>query len=260
MFIWQGDARVLLAMVKLWEDQVNVEFDSSLGVPVLLVVEDSVRFYSSFLPVIYSEVMKLSQSIFSEGVNLYQRLLRMRARPKILLATNFEEAWAYFTTYQANVMGVISDVQFPLEGGEESSPSAGLELAQRIKEARPDIPILLQSSNPEFKEAAEAVASGFLLKGSPVMLDEIRQYLTDHSFFGDFVFRIDDNGEEVDRASDLRSLLEKLETVPVESIGYHGARHDFSSWLRARGEFALAYRLRPRQVSDYDPWRTSGRI
>ena len=252
VFIWQGDARVLLAMVKLWEDQVNVEFDSSLGVPVLLVVEDSVRFYSSFLPVIYAEVMKLSQSVFSEGVNLYQRLLRMRARPKILLATNFQEAVEFFDTYQANVMGVISDVQFPLEPGAKSSPSAGLDLAKRIKEARPDLPILLQSSNPQFRGPSEAVASGFLLKGSPVMLDEIRQYLTGHSFFGDFVFRIGDNGEEVDRASDLRSLLEKLETVPVESIGYHGARHDFSSWLRARGEFALAYRLRPRQVSDYE--------
>jgi len=251
VFIWQGDARVLLAMVKLWEDKVNVDFDASLGVPVLLVVEDSVRFFSSFLPVIYSEVMKLSQSIFSEGVNLYQRLLRMRARPKILLATTYQEASDYFNTYQANVMGVISDVQFPLEEGEKSSPSAGLELAQMIKEARPDIPILLQSSNPQFKESAEEVASGFLLKGSPVMLDEIRQYLKDHSFFGDFVFRVDDDGEEVDRAGDLRSLLEKLETVPVESIGYHGSRHDFSSWLRARGEFALAYRLRPRQVSDY---------
>ncbi|NNM07012.1 MAG: response regulator [Gemmatimonadetes bacterium] len=115
VFIWQGDARVLLAMVKLWEDSVNVESDSTLGVPVLLVVEDSVRFYSSFLPVIYSEVMKLSQSVFSEGVNLYQRLLRMRARPKILLATSFQEAIEYFTTFQANVMGVISDVQFPMK-------------------------------------------------------------------------------------------------------------------------------------------------
>ncbi len=252
VFIWQGDARVLLAMVKLWEDHVNVEFDSKLGVPVLLVVEDSVRFYSSFLPVIYSEVMKLSQSVFSEGVNLYQRLLRMRARPKILLAADFQEALEYFNTFQANVMGVISDVQFPMKAGAESSASAGLDLAERIKEARPDIPILLQSSNPKFRGPAERVASGFLLKGSPEMLDEIRQYLTDHSFFGDFVFRMDDNGEEVDRASDLRSLLEKLETVPVESIGFHATKHDFSSWLRARGEFALAYRLRPRQVSDYE--------
>jgi CheY-like chemotaxis protein len=252
VFIWQGDARVLLAMVKLWEDKVNVEADSLLGVPVLLVVEDSVRFYSSFLPVIYSEVMKLSQSVFSEGVNLYQRLLRMRARPKILLATTYDEAWSYFNTYRHNVMGVISDVQFPRKEVEDVVTSAGIELAERIREVRPDLPILLQSSNPQFREPAESVAAGFLLKGSPVMLDEIRKYLTEHSFFGDFVFRVGPGeGEEVDRAADLRSLLEKLETVPAESIGHHAARHDFSSWLRARGEFALAHRLRPRQVSDY---------
>ncbi len=215
------------------------------------MVEDSVRFYSSFLPVIFAEVMKLSQNIFSEGVNLYQRLLRMRARPKIILATSYAEAWSIFTAYQANVMGVISDVQFPLEEGGKASSSAGLELAKRIRDARGDIPILLQSSNPSFKEAAESVASGFLVKGSPVMLDEIRQYLIDHSFFGDFVFRVEDDGEEVDRAGDLRSLLDKLRTVPAASIGYHGARNDFSSWLRARGEFALAHGLRPRRVSDY---------
>jgi hypothetical protein len=192
--------------------------------------------------------MKLSQSVFSEGVNLYQRLLRMRARPKILLCSTFEEAWSYFTTYRYNVLGVISDVRFPR--GEETSPTAGLDLAKRIREARPDVPILLQSSNPEYQQMAEAVGTGFLLKGSPVMLEEIRQYLTKHFFFGDFVFRLP-SGEEVDRAADLRALLSKLETVPAESVGYHASRHDFSSWLRARGEFALAYRLRPRLVSDY---------
>ncbi len=251
VFIWQGDARILLAMVKYWEDKLNLEEDARLGVPVLIVVEDSVRFYSSFLPVIYSEVMKLSQSVFSEGVNLYQRLLRMRARPKILLCSTYEEAWAYFNTYRYNILGIISDIQFPREGEKEVSASAGLDLARGIREARPDIPILLQSSNPKFREMAEEVGTGFLLKGSPVMLDEIRQYLTRHFYFGDFVFRRD-SGEEVDRAGDLRSLLEKLETIPEECIGFHGSRHDFSSWLRARGEYALAYRLRPRQVTDYE--------
>ncbi len=248
VFIWQGDARILLAMVKFWEDRLNLEEDTRFGVPVLIVVEDSVRFYSSFLPVIYSEVMKLSQSVFSEGVNLYQRLLRMRARPKILLCSTFEEAWHSFTKYRYNVLGIITDIEFPREG--EPLATAGLDLAKRVREASPEIPILLQSSNPENREMAESVGTGFLLKGSPVMLDEIRQYLTRHFYFGDFVFRME-TGEEVDRAPDLRSLLEKLETVPAESIGYHGARHDFSSWLRARGEYALAYRLRPRQVSDY---------
>ena len=197
VFIWQGDARILLAMVKYWEDKVNLEEDSRFGVPVLIVVEDSVRFYSSFLPVIYSEVMKLSQSVFSEGVNLYQRLLRMRARPKIVLCNTYEEAWSYFNTYRYNILGIISDIQFPRERNGEVSASAGLDLAEGIREARPDIPILLQSSNPKFRKMAEKVGTGFLLKGSPVMLDEIRQYLTRHFYFGDFVFRRE-TGEEVD--------------------------------------------------------------
>jgi hypothetical protein len=200
--------------------------------------------------VIYSEVMKITQSIVSEGVNLYQRLLRMRARPKILLATTFEEAWAYFSAYRNNVMGVISDVAFPLHANGEPSLSAGLDLAGRIREARPDVPILIQSSNPGVEATAAGVATGFLLKRSPTMLDEIRQYLTVQSYFGDFVFRLP-SGEEVERAGDLRSLLDRLATAPAESIAYHAARNDFSSWLRARGEFALAYGLRPRKLSDY---------
>ena len=194
--------------------------------------------------------MKLSQSVFSEGVNLYQRLLRMRPT-KILLATNFEEA-ALLHYLPGQRHGRHLRRSIPPGSGNRELPlgRAGSGPPNQGGQAR--IPILLQSSNAQFKEPAESVASGFLLKGSPLMLDGIRRYLTDHSFFGDFVFRIGESGEEVDRARDLRSLLEKLETVPVESIGYHGSRHDFSSWLRARGEFALAYRLRPRQVSDYE--------
>ncbi|MGM0668846.1 MAG: response regulator, partial [Gemmatimonadota bacterium] len=215
VFIWQGDARILLAMVKYWEDKVNLEDDARFGVPILIVVEDSVRFYSSFLPVIYSEVMKLSQSVFSEGVNLYQRFLRMRARPKILLCSTYEEAWEYYTRHRYNVLGIISDIQFPKKG--KVTRTAGLDLAKRIREANPEIPILLQSSNPDNEKLAEEVGTGFLLKGSPVMLEEIRQYLTRHFFFGDFVFRRE-NGQEVDRAADLRSLLEKLETIPLECV------------------------------------------
>ncbi len=130
----------------------------------------------------------------------------MRARPKILLATTFDEAWSNFKTYAPNVMGVISDVEFPMSEGGEPTSDAGLELARRIRDARPEIPILLQSSNPEFESTAEAVASGFLLKRSPEMLDQIRRYLTEQSYFGDFVFRLP-AGQEVDRASDLRTLL-----------------------------------------------------
>jgi hypothetical protein len=248
IFVWQGDARILLAIVKLVEDRRNVERDVKLGVPVFIVVEDNVRFYSSFLPAIYAEVMKLSQSVCAEGLNLLQMLLLMRARPKILLASTYEEAWEDFSRYRDHVLGVISDIEFPREGALD--PAAGLSLVQRMKEERPDLSIVLQSGNPDNRAVADAQDAGFLLKGSPSMLRELRNHLTEHLFFGDFVFRMPD-GSEVDRAGDLRALVEGLRFVAAESIAFHAERNDFSSWLRARAEFGLASALRPRQLSDY---------
>jgi CheY-like chemotaxis protein len=248
IFLWQGDVRLLLAIVKTIEDRRNAPHDTKLGVPVFIVVEDNIHYYSSFLPTVYAEVMKHSQAVVSEGLNLTQKLLRLRARPKILLATTFEEAWQDFTTYGEQVLGVITDIEFPRNG--ELSPTAGIDLARRIREARPDVGLTLQSSIPENRRLADSIGARFLLKGSPVMLQQLREQLSEYFFFGDFVFRLPD-GSEVDRARDLRSLLQKLETVPEESIAYHAARNDFSNWLRARAEFELARKLRPRRISDY---------
>ena len=248
IFVWQGDARILLAMVKYVEDKLNVDHDARIGVPIFIVVEDSIRYYSSFLPLIYTEVMNLTQSVIAEGVNILQRTLRMRARPKILLATTYEEAWSYFSAYRYNVLGVISDINFPKHG--EPYPQAGIELAKLFREARPDVPIALQSSNPKNEELARELGAEFFLKGSPVMLNHLRDYLTEHLFFGDFVFRMPD-GEEMGRAHDLRTLVEQLHTVPAESIAYHAARNHFSSWLRARAEFDVAFKLRPRKLSEF---------
>ncbi len=248
-FLWQGDVRILLAIVKYFEDKTNAEHDVKAGVPVFIVVEDNVRYYSSFLPVIYAEVMKHSQQVTTEGLNLSQKLLRMRARPKILLATSFEEAWDCFTRYQDDVLGVISDIEFPRDG--ELSETAGIDLARRMREVSPHVAISLQSSHPENERLAEQMDASFLLKGSPVMLNQLRQVLTEQFFFGDFVFRTPD-GTEIDRAHDLKTLVAKLETVPAESLDYHGARDHFSSWLRARAEFELATKLRRWHVSDFD--------
>ena len=248
-FLWQGDVRILLAIVKYVEDKLNVEHDVKVGVPVVLVVEDNVRYYSSFLPVIYTEVMKHSQQVISEGLNLSQKLLRMRARPKILLASSYEEAWEYFSRFREDVLGVFSDIEFPRDG--KRDPDAGATLASRIREARPDVPIALQSSYEENEELAERLNASFLLKGSPDMLARLRELLIEKFFFGDFVFRLP-SGEELDRARNLKELVEKLRTVPAESIAYHGVRNDFSSWLRARAEFEPASKLRRRKVSDFD--------
>jgi CheY-like chemotaxis protein len=249
IFLWQGDVRILLAMVKYVEDRLNVAHDTGeLGVPVIIVVEDNVRFYSSFLPVIYAELVKHTQNLIGEGLNLSQKLLRNRARPKVLLCTTFEEAWEYFSTYQEHVMGIISDIEFPWKG--ELNRRAGVELTSRVRAITPDIPIVLQSSIPENEFLARSIGASFLLKGSPVLLHQLRDVLSDHFGFGEFVFHMPD-GSTIARAADLKTLIEKLKTVPAESLAYHGERNHFSNWLKARTEFTLAERLRPRKVSEF---------
>ena len=249
VYLWQGDATILLAIVKEIEDRLNVARDAALmGVQVVIVIEDNVRYYSSFLPVIYSELMHHSQQLAPEGVNLSHRLMRIQARPKILLCQTFEEAWAAFSAYRENVLGVISDIEFPMAG--RISPEAGVAFARRVRDAHPDVPVALQSSVPANRALAESVGAAFLQKESPLLLQELRRFMVDNFGFGDFVFRLP-NDAEVGRASDLRTLEELLGTVPAESIAYHSERNHFSKWLKARTEFAVAHHMRPRKVSDF---------
>jgi hypothetical protein len=250
VFLWQGDVGILLAMVKYVEDRRNVAFDTGVaGVPAIIVVEDNVRFYSSFLPAIYTELVIHMQSLMSEGLNLSQKMFRMRARPKVLLCENFEEAWDYFSTYQEHILGVISDIEYPKDG--KPHRRAGVELAARVREVRFDVPIMLQSSFPKNERLARSVDAAFLLKGSPVLLHQLREFIIRNFGFGAFVFCLP-SGKEIDRAEDLKSLVEKLQTIPAESLAYHGERNHFSIWLKARGEFDLARMLRPRRVADYE--------
>lgn len=249
VFLWQGDARILLAIVMYIEDKLNVAVDTGqMGVQAILLVEDSVRFYSSYLPVIYTELLRHSHSLAPEGVNLSHKLMRIKARPKILLCGTFEEAWAYFDRYEENILGVISDIEFPRGG--RLVPEAGVELAEAVRARQPDVPIMLQSGRPETETLARAVGAAFLLKGSPTLLHQLRRFMTEAFGFGDFVFRRPD-GSIVGQAKDLKSLEELLHVVPADSIAYHAARNHFSNWLKARTEFALAHHLRPRKVSDF---------
>ncbi len=249
VFLWQGDVRTLLAMVKDQEDRRNLRHDTGrMGVPAILVVEDNIRFYSSFLPVIYTELMAHSQRLISEGLNPSQKMLRIRARPKILLCETFEKAWEYFEKYEENILGILSDFEFPRGG--KLDRRAGVELVSHIHEVRPDIPIVMQSSIPENEAVAASLNASFLLKGSPLLLHRLREVMLEQFGFGDFVFRMPD-GSEIDRATDLKSLVEKLESVPAESLAFHGERNHFSMWLKARTEFALAEGLRPRKVSEF---------
>jgi CheY-like chemotaxis protein len=249
VFLWQGDARILLAIIKYIEDKANVAHDTqAVGVQVIVVIEDNVRYYSSFLPEIYAELLHHSQRLIAEGMNLSHKIMRMRARPKILLCGTFEEAWDVFTRYQEDVLGVVSDVEFP-RGGRWSA-EAGLEFARMVKQSWPDVPVLLQSSRPENERASREAGAEFLQKGSPLLLHDLRRFMLANFGFGDFTFRLP-NGHEVARANDLKSLEEHLRSVPADSIVYHAERNHFSKWLKARTEFDLAHELRPRKLSDF---------
>jgi CheY-like chemotaxis protein len=250
IFLWQGNARILIAIVKYVEDKRNVLHDTrAMGVPVLLVVEDNIRYYSSFLPVIYTELIKQSRRVIQEGINVAHKLVRMQARPKILLSSNFEDAAQLVQEYRDYLFALVSDVEFPWEG--KLNPEAGFELARMVKSLVPDVPVVLQTSRTEFRPRAHAEGYSFLRKRSPTLLKDLRRILTDHFGFGDFVFRMPDQ-REVGRAKDLNELEEQLQTVPPESLTYHAQSNHFSHWLMARTEFALAAKLRPRKVSDFD--------
>jgi CheY-like chemotaxis protein len=249
VFLWQGNVRMLIAIVKLVEDTRNASADTAgIGVPVILVVEDNIRYYSSFLPVIYTELISQTRRVIREGMNVAHRLMRMRARPKILLATSYEEAERLALRYRDYLLGVVSDVEFPRGG--QLSVDAGFDLAHLIRSEVPDVPIVLQSSRTQFRERAFAEGLSFLRKRSPTLLADLHQVLMEEFGFGDFVFRLPDRSE-VGRASDLGGLETMLQEVPAESITYHAQSNHFSHWLMARTEFALAQKLRPRKVSDF---------
>ena len=249
IFIWQGDYHLLIGIIKYIEDKLNVEYDTfTAGVQSIILVEDNVKFYSSYLPLIYTEIFKQSQRLISEGINLTHKFLRMRARPKILLCTTYEEAETYFEKYKEFVLGVITDINFKHYGVRD--PEAGLKFTKHVKSYQKDIPILLQSGNLEFKEKANEVGASFLYKDSPRLLHDLRKFMLNNFGFGDFIFQMED-GSEVARANNLKTLEEKIRTIPDESLLHHGEGNHYSKWLKARTEFYLAHKLRPIKVTDF---------
>jgi CheY-like chemotaxis protein len=249
VFIWQGDYQLIMAIIKHFEDKLNVQHDTHLiGVQSIIVVEDNIRYYSSFLPIIYLEVMNQSQRLLSESISQSHIQLRQRARPKILLCKTYEEAWGYIAKYHETILGVISDIGFPHNG--ELDTMAGLELAKNVRSMHQDIPILLHSNYEKNREKAEELEATFLLKDSPTLLHELRRFMKTNLSFGEFVFRTPD-GREHARAKDLLSLEKAIATAPALSIKYHAERNHFSNWLKARTEFDLALKLRPRKMSDF---------
>ncbi|HPE34015.1 MAG TPA: PEP/pyruvate-binding domain-containing protein [Bacteroidales bacterium] len=250
VFSWLGNADILLAIIKLIEDSMNVEHDvMQVGVQVILLVEDSVRFYSSYLPNIYKIIFKQSKSFVTEGLNEHQKMLRMRGRPKILLATTYEKADELFHKYKNNLLGVITDMTYQRGGVHDKE--AGLHFCRMIKAEDKYMPILLQSSDIGVKQIAKKLRVGYLNKNSPTLSIQLRDFISEYFAFGDFVFVDPETNQEVQRAKDLKHLQEVLFDVPDNSFLYHISRNHISKWLRARALFPLADLFKQFQPEDF---------
>lgn len=250
IFIWSGDFHLLIGIIKYLEDKLNVVDDTqNIGVQVIILVEDNVKFYSSYLPLIYTEVFNQSQRLILEGINITHKFLRMRARPKIILCTTYEEAWHYFEMYEENVLGIITDNNFRHYGVRDLE--AGLKFATAVKERHKDIPILIQTSDKDLESKVKKIGASFLYKNSPRLLHDLREFMLDHFGFGDFIFELPD-GTAVGRAVNLRELADQIAKIPEESLLHHAEGNHFSRWLKARTEFYLAHQLRPRKITDYE--------
>lgn len=248
VFYWSGNNKILLAIIKYAEDLGNAENDCGEGVQVILVVEDSPWAYSQFLPIIYTEIMKQTSYLISKGVNNLHRLLRMRARPKILLAETYEEAIAIFNRYRHNMLGVISDMGYQKDG--VLNPEAGLHLAHKIKEEIHYLPFLIQSNERNNEKIVQENGISFINKNSPSMNLELSTYILENYGFGDFIFRNPD-GSIISRASTIDEFEEIIRILPEESLLYHASRYHFSIWFKARTEFECAEQFRRVDVSDF---------
>ncbi|MGE5633145.1 MAG: PEP/pyruvate-binding domain-containing protein [Caulobacteraceae bacterium] len=248
VFYWSGDSKIFLAIIKYVEDRHNMEEDSKLGVQGILVVDDSPWYYSQFLPMIYTEIMKQTRYLISHAVNELHRNLRMRARPKILLAETYEEAMDIIKKYHKNLLGIISDVGFPKDG--KLNKTAGFELASIVRQEIYDLPVLLQSGEPSNAAKAHEMNVGFLSKTSPTLLLELRSFILNNFGFGDFVFKYPD-GTVISKVSDILDFERVIRDLPEESLVYHVNNNHFSRWFRARTEFEIADELRPINRSDF---------
>ena len=250
VFVWKGNSNVFPAMMKYVEDQNNARRDILKGsVRAIIFIEDNPRYYSLILPLLYKEIMFHTKKLERESLDSTNRLLHLRGRTKVLLASTFEQAKEYFTKYRENIIGVISDVRFPKKGN--INISAGIQFAKYIRKTEPYLPIVIQSSNLEYREKANSVNADFLYKHSKSLLKDLRKFMIGNFGFGDFIFRTP-SGEEINRSRNIQSLYDNLQNVPQESILFHSKYNHFSNWLANRGEFSVASKIRPVYVDDFD--------
>ena len=239
VFCWLGNTNLILSIIKLIEDKMNLEHDiNEGGVQMILLVEDSIRFYSSILPNLYNYILAQSKRFATEALNRHSATLRMRGRPKVVLARNYEEAMALYERYSDNVLGVISDVRFPIHGEKDSE--AGLKLMREIRQNDPYLPLILESSESENRAKAEAEGFRFVDKNSKKMSLDLRKILEEHFGFGDFIFRDPKTKAEIMRIHSLKELQDNIFKIPDDSMLYHISRNHMSRWLCARAIFPVS--------------------
>ena len=254
VFCWLGNTNLILSNIKLIEDRMNLEHDiQEAGVQMILLVEDSIRFYSSVLPNLYSYILAQSQSFATEALNPHSATLRMRGRPKVVLARTYDEAWSIYQKYPDNTLGVISDCRFPAhepdrsQGGglaAEKDPEAGFRLLKAIRENDEYIPMIMQSSESKNRERAERNRIAFVDKNSKKMNIDLRNLLAEHFGFGDFIFRDPKTKQEIMRVRNLKELQDNIFTIPNDSMLYHVSRNHMSRWLCARAIFPVSQFLK----------------
>ncbi len=243
VFCWLGDTNLILSIIKLLEDKMNIEHDiEEAGVQMILLVEDSIRFYSSVLPNLYSYILLQSQRFSTEALNPHAAAQRKRGRPKVVLARTYEEALAYFEKYADNTQGVISDVRFPKDGVKD--PEAGFKLLREIRARNEFVPVILQSAESENEEKAKAEGFLYVDKNSKKMNIDLRNLLAEHMGFGDFIFRDPVTKHEIMRVRSLKELQDNIFNIPNDSMLYHVSRNHVSRWLCARAIFPVSQFLK----------------
>jgi len=250
VFLWNGDPKIFLAIIKFIEDKMNIEHDTGVGlVRVILLVEDSIYYYSRLLPELYNQVMLQTQRLISEELNPRQKNNRMRARPKILMAHTFEDTLDVFEKYKDYFICVLSDISFPRNG--KPDDTAGVELVDYLRSNDYDQSIILQSTDKKWEKKAQELGVSFIHKSSLHMINEFVEHLKYDLGFGDFIFK-NKKGEEITRVTSMSEFENKLTEVPDESLIYHGKRDHFSTWLMAHGEVQVTKKLRKLKVEDFE--------
>ena len=252
VFCWLGNTNLILSIIKLIEDKMNIEHDiEEAGVQMILLVEDNIRFYSSVLPNLYNYILQQSKNFSTEALNPHAAAQRKRGRPKVVLATNYEEAMQIYEKYKDNTLGVISDTRFPMQTPigrlshvEEGDPEAGLKLLREIRKIDEYVPLILESSEVQNREKAWAEGFDFLDKNSKKFNVDLRQMIEEHLGFGDFVFRDPETHEEVARVSSLKELQDNIFKIPHDSLMHHIRRNHMSRWLCARAIFPVSQFLK----------------